>query len=117
MAGFTTTVKNTILSNLIPSLVYLSLHTADPGATGANEASGGSPAYARKLVTWGTPASGTVSATQVNFDAPANTYSFYGYWSAATGGTFLGGSALTAAQTLTGQGVVQVTASESVTSS
>lgn len=36
---------------------YISLHTGDPGTTGANEATGGSPAYARKLTTWAAGAS------------------------------------------------------------
>jgi len=52
---------------------YVSLHTADPGTTGANEATGGSPAYARKLSTW-TASAGVVSGTQVTVDVPAGTY-------------------------------------------
>jgi hypothetical protein len=49
-----------------------SLHTADPGTTGASEVTGGSPAYARKALSWtaGTTGTATASAT---FDVPAST--------------------------------------------
>ena len=100
---------------------YLSLHTASPGTTGANEATGGSPAYARKAVTFN--AAGTVGplgstaqpatvgvawGTEVTFDVPAGTYTHGGMQSAATAGTFRNGNVLGASQTLTGQGQVKV---------
>lgn len=49
-----------------------SLHTAAPGTTGASEVTGGSPAYARKTLTWtaGTTGSATATAT---YDVPAST--------------------------------------------
>lgn len=61
-----------------------SLHTADPGTTGASEVTGGSPAYARKALAWtaGTTGTGTSSAT---FDVPAGvTVTHTGIWNAAT---------------------------------
>jgi hypothetical protein len=52
----------------------------------ATEATGGSPAYARVAVTWGTPASGVVANTgALTFDVPAGTYGFFTYWNASTG--------------------------------
>lgn len=100
---------------------YASLHTANPGTTGASEATGGSPAYARKAVTFnaagaaGPLGSGSQPATvgvawsdEVTFDVPAGTYSHGGGWSAATAGTFRGGNALGASQTLESQGQVKV---------
>ena len=83
-------------------LLFLSLHTATPGATGANEATGGAPAYARKA-TVVTATSGTGTSTQVTFDIPAGTYTHFGTWSAATAGTFYGGNPLSATVTAGGQ--------------
>ncbi|KAK1548450.1 hypothetical protein Q3G72_022771 [Acer saccharum] len=100
--------RNYMLTQEATRLSFMSLHTADPGTSGASEATGGSPAYARKGLTWGTAASGSISATQVAFDAAAGSYSYVGFWSAATSGTFRGGSALATAQTLSSQGVIQV---------
>lgn len=65
-----------------------SLHTADPGTTGASEVTGGSPAYARKALTWtaGTTGTGTASAT---YDVPASTTVTHGgIWNAAAAPAF-----------------------------
>ncbi|WNN95003.1 hypothetical protein SEA_MAGRITTE_26 [Microbacterium phage Magritte] len=90
---------------------FISLHTGDPGTTGANEATGGAPAYARKQTTWaGGAADGSVPGSQVTFDVPAGTYTHMGIWSAATGGTFLGGFALSSSTgALPGQQNVSLT--------
>ena len=99
----------------------LSLHTASPGTTGANEATGGSPAYARKAVTFNSAgAVGPLGATaqpatvgvawsnEVTFDVPAGTYTHAGAQSSTTGGTFRSGNTLATTQTLTSQGTVKV---------
>jgi hypothetical protein len=94
---------------------YISLHSASPGSTGANEATGGSPAYGRKQTTWAAGSSdGSITGSQVTFDAAAGTYSHYGIWSAATGGTFVDGGALSTSVTLSGQGQILVTPTESI---
>lgn len=80
-------------------LQYVSLHTADPGTTGASEATGGTPAYARKAVTFPAATTGSATATAVTFDIPAGTYTHFGFWSAATGGTFRGGGAISGTAT------------------
>jgi hypothetical protein len=92
-------------------LVYASLHSADPGATGANEISGGSPAYARQLVAWN-PSSGQVSSISatLNFDVPASTVAYVGLWSAVTGGIWRGGTPLNASSVFGTQGQYHVTA-------
>jgi hypothetical protein len=76
---------------------FAAAYTADPGATGAsNEVSGGSPAYARKAITWAsatsaTPSSKALVATFPVFDIPAGTtVAFIGIWTLATGGTYGG---------------------------
>lgn len=89
---------------------WVSLHTADPGTTGASEASGGSPAYARKQTTWSADAvdDGVRAGTQVTIDLPAGTYTHFGIWSASTSGTFVGGGTITST-TLSAQGQIKVT--------
>lgn len=89
---YTVTAKNLMLSQLASVAVWVSLHTDEPDADGSNEVSGGSPAYARKAITWGEPANGNVDSTnQPVFDVPAGTtVSHVGFWSAQTNGTFYG---------------------------
>lgn len=78
---------------------YLSLHT-DWSATGANEVSGGSPAYARKAASWGGASGGArVLSAAVTLDMPGNEITpvvarFVGRWDALTAGNFLGMSPL-----------------------
>ena len=107
MAISTTGHRETLAIAYGSNTPYLSLHTADPGTTGAFEASGGSPAYARKALSW-TPGSpdGTVTAT-ATFDVPAGTYTFVGAWTTVTGGTFLDKASITST-TKTGQDQIQV---------
>jgi hypothetical protein len=79
---------NTMLDAI--TLDSCSLHTAY-SATGANEVTGGSPAYARKAITMGAAASRvrTNSSSPV-FDVPTGTtVRFIGLWTAA-GPTFRG---------------------------
>lgn len=70
---------------------FASLHTAY-SATGANELSGGSPAYARKAITWSAASGGSkASSSSPVFDVPpGTTVAFVGLWSASTSGTFAG---------------------------
>ncbi len=64
---------------------WISVHTADPGTTGTNEATGGTPAYARKQTTWTSSTGGVVNGSQVTVDLPAGTFVWAGIWSASTG--------------------------------
>lgn len=109
--AFTNAAKETAALAVTALGGYISLHTADPGTTGTGEASGGSPAYARKQTTWAGGASdGSVSGLQVSFDVPAGTYTHIGVWTAATAGTFVGGFALSSSTgALPGQATVNVT--------
>ena len=92
-------VKNTAYTG--PVSLYLSLHTADPGKTGASEVTGGS--YARQAVTFGTFATGQASNTaKIDFTSmPAATVTHIGIWDASTAGTFHQSGALTASVTVT----------------
>lgn len=92
MASFSTNGKNAMLDALAALAKYVSVHDDSPGDNGANEISGGAPAYARKSITWNGAASGILdSSNQPQFDIPAGTYVKYiGFWSAVSGGTFYG---------------------------
>jgi hypothetical protein len=92
-------------------ITYLSLHTSTPGVTGANEATGGTPSYARKPVTFTAggdegvlgsdlqPATAGVAwSDEVTFDVPAGTYSHWGAWSAIAGTYRLGNVILPSSQ-------------------
>jgi hypothetical protein len=109
MAIATTAEKNSLATKYGVDAVALSLHTADPGTTGTSEVSGGSPAYARKAITWGGASGGVITGT-VTFDVPAGTtVTFVGVWSATTAGTFLDKASVTS-QAFATQGTYQVTA-------
>lgn len=89
---------------------WISFHTASPGTTGANEAAGGSPAYARKQTTWTAGASdGVVAGSQVTLDLAAGTYTHFGVWSASSGGTYTDGGALSENVVLGAQGQAKFT--------
>jgi hypothetical protein len=68
-----------------------SLHAAYSSA-GANEVSGGAPAYARKAATWGAAAARSKATTaSMVFDVPAGTtVRWCGFWDALSAGNFLG---------------------------
>ena len=94
MGAFVAAAKNTMLDSL--TVAYASLHTGDPSTTGANESTGGSPAYARKAATINAAASSSRALnTDVTFDVPACTVKYVGYWSALTEGTFHGSDPVT----------------------
>lgn len=82
---------NSVCDGLAAVVGFISLHTGDPSTTGANESTGGSPAYARKAVTWAAASGGTrANSAAITFDLPASTVQHVGFWSAVTAGTFYG---------------------------
>ena len=98
---FKKTVANDVISKVLrntnftpASTIYVSIHTANPGETGANENS----AYTgdRKSVAFDAPSNGTTQNTgAVTFASmPAITVTHIGLWDAATGGNFIWGGAL-----------------------
>jgi hypothetical protein len=70
---------------------WLSLHSAY-SATGANELTGGSPAYARLAATWSSAASNSKAlSNSPTFNvASGSTVAFIGLWDAVTSGNFQG---------------------------
>lgn len=98
MTTYPNATKNAIQDASVGLGTWYSLHTADPGTTGANEFSGGSPAYARKQSTFGSSSGGSaVTGSQVTFDGN-QVATHYGRWTAASGGTFISGGALSSSQ-------------------
>ena len=87
----TAAAKNAGLDAIAALLAYGSLHSAYSNS-GANEIAGGSPAYARKALTWASASGGSValSGTPYSWDVPASTVAWLGFWSAASSGTFRG---------------------------
>jgi hypothetical protein len=112
MAGLVAAGQNAAGGGLTALITHVSLHTADPGLTGTSEATGGSPAYARKAITWAAWSSGATSNTlSLVFDVAAGTYNHVGYWSAVSGGTYYGSRACTS-QTFSGQGTYTIAAGD-----
>lgn len=70
---------------------YVSLHTGDPGSTGANEASGGG--YGRQQTAFSAASGDSVTnSAVVDFTSlAAAEYRAWGIWTAVTSGTFLWG--------------------------
>ena len=92
MADFPSGSSNIAVAAVTADAVYLSLHTADPGTTGADEVSGGS--YARQAITWNAASSGyqTSSDGQTFTGMPTVSGDLWlGLWGASSGGTFYWG--------------------------
>lgn len=92
MPRISTTEANQALSTT--GWGFVSLHTADPGTTGASEVTGGT--YARVAVTWNSPSGGSVTnSNALTINLPASTTAtYFGVWSASTSGTYYIGGAL-----------------------
>lgn len=109
MAIAVTSTKNTLAAAYAGSGSWISLHTASPGTTGASEATGGS--YARQQTTWGSASGGVINGSAVTVPVPSGTFSHWGLWTAATGGTFIDGGTLSSSVTLSAAGSVVTTPS------
>lgn len=108
MAIKTTAEKNALATDYGIDAPYGALYTTAPGATPGTEVSGGSPAYARKALSWSAAANGVINATAV-FDVPAGTTVVgVGLHSAATGGNYIDGASV-ASQAFSAQGTYTVT--------
>lgn len=114
-------LENKLYNNVVrgiaytpPTIIYVALHTASPGETGANEISlGAFPAYVRQDAAkggavasgWAAPTNGSgTNLLQLIFPvhdgAGAVTATHFSLWDAQSGGNYLGGAALSANRTL-----------------
>ena len=89
--------RNTMLDAVLGSGLTVSLHSADPGLTGASEVAGGS--YARKAISYAAAASGEKANSAVLewTGMPACTVSHIAIWS---GGSVIWSGPLTSARTI-----------------
>jgi hypothetical protein len=112
MAGLVAVAKNAMLDRLGVLVGLVSLHTADPGAAGGNELSGGSPPYSRQPIEWAV-AGGAVKASggAVIFNVPGKTtVTHLGYWSAD--GTYCGSRPLDLSESFNGPGTYTLAAGQ-----
>lgn len=107
----TNDVKLSVANHVGTLGAVISLHSADPGLTGANELAGGG--YARKTTVWGAAAmdgdNAKITGSTQQFDVEQNdTAQYFGVWS---GATFRYGRPLTPGITILGTapGKVDVT--------
>lgn len=121
MSAASNYLENKLIENVLrgvaytpPTTIYVALHTAAPGETGANEVVVGTfPAYVRKDAAnggavsagWTAPADGVCkNALQLIFPvydgAAPITITHYSLWDASTGGNYLVGAALASSRTL-----------------
>lgn len=81
-------------AEIVPATTYyLSLHTGDPGITGATEGTDG-----RKAITFASSSGGSMASSSAQSWPSAvggQTYAFFGLWTAATAGTYKRGGTLT----------------------
>lgn len=94
--------------------MYVAATTTAPGSTTGTEVSGGSPAYARKPVTWAAGSVDGVITGSVVLDIPASTnVRGIEVFSALTGGTYLDGFDCVADFIAQGQLSVSITFTQS----
>jgi hypothetical protein len=106
MALATAYIKNSLATKYTTEALYAALTTTAPGSTSGTEVTGGSPAYARKALTWSSPSGGQITAS-ATFDVPACTVVGAEFFTAATAGTYVDGFAV-ASTTFAGQDTLTV---------
>lgn len=81
-------LQSTALNAVATGYSWFSLHTADPGTTGASEAAG----VTREQTAWGATSPPTRPGGEVLFSIPSGglplTVTHWGMWTAETAGTF-----------------------------
>lgn len=106
--GLSTAGLNAGVNGVAAAGTWISAHTGNPSTSGANEVAGGS--YARQQTTWAAASNGSRVGSQVHSPIPAGTsVTYWGIWSAVTGGTFLGGWQLSAQEDFGSDGTLDHT--------
>ncbi len=95
----------------VPSGLYVKLHTGDAGEDGSSNAA---TEATRKEVTFGTAASGSMSATgtpvaEWTSVSTTETYTHFSIWDASTSGNCLGAGALSSSAAMTAGDTFQLT--------
>ncbi len=115
MAGFSNDTENDVLDYIFSGTAisynggsfYVSLHTADPGETGANEVPGTLAGYARKAHSnWNAASGGSITNdgditfATITDTTDSATITHVGVWTASSGGTFICGGAVGTSKTI-----------------
>ena len=109
MAIQTNAQKETLAVAYGNAATYGAVYTTAPGASAGTEPSGGSPAYARKALTWAAGGSDGIVTATATFDIPAGaTIVGVGVHDALTAGNYLDGATVTS-QAFASQGTYAVT--------
>ena len=90
------TYASNMLGQITTTGLYMSIHTASPSNTGANEIVGGTGyTGTRPAIAWGSVTTGVVTSNDTQTYAMLVTESggipYYGLWTAATAGTYIFG--------------------------
>jgi hypothetical protein len=105
----TTVQKNTLATAYANAATHGALYSTVPGASQGTELTGGSPAYARRALSWGAASGGVTSVTPTAFDvASGSTVAGAGVHTAITAGTYLDGASVTS-QGFSSQGTYALT--------
>jgi hypothetical protein len=104
MTGLSPAGETAVIASLVTT-AYVSLHTADPGNTGANEITGGGYARQGPVAFTNSGSNPTIAANSAIVSYPTataawGTIGFFGLWSAATAGTFNGSAAVATPKTV-----------------
>lgn len=110
-----TVLKNALAGKVATDATWIGVATAaqsaGTGGTVNNEATGGSPAYARVQTTWGSAASGVVTGSAVTINLPAGTYTTVILCTASTGNTLYEWYQLPSSVVMSVQGTLTITPS------
>lgn len=91
----------------VATLAFAQIHTADPEPSGANESTA-----TRQAITWNA-ATGTIASANATLaftgGASSGPATYMGFWTLASGGTFLGSRAMTGDQTFNAAGEYNIT--------
>lgn len=106
--AFTNSALTDAISGVKNAATFISLHTADPGTTGASEVAGGT--YARVATNWGPVTNGSVTGSAATINVPSGTtITHWGLWTTGTGGTFKYGGTLPANESFGAAGTYAAT--------
>lgn len=106
--------RNTLAGQYGTANPYGALFTADPGTSDSatGEVTGGSPAYARKALSWGSASASAITSAATAFDVPSGTS--LAYFAVArtnvAGAATIGDSVSVPTQAFSSQGTYTVTA-------
>jgi hypothetical protein len=105
--GYAVASRNAAIGAVAALGNWCSLHTGDPGATGANAVSGQTPAQ----TTWGSPAGGSVTGSVAEIGHPGGgaDVTHFGVWTSAAMTTFVAGGILDNPEGFTGPGAYRLT--------